>query len=147
MRMALRNGACRGRCATIRTRLRSLLGLSFTLFPSWGAATSDGVDALWKRGTMADLAANEDAAPAGRIDTELAYGFATPDGRAIGTPLAGVSLSESGRDSRLGYRLGFGSSLDLGIFSPILLPPVDAENFRENPAIIRESGRALSFPA
>ena len=94
-------------------RPSSELGPSFTLSPSWGARTSGGVDALWKRADMAALAANDDAAPAGRIDAELAYGFAILDGRAIGTPLAGVSLSESGRAFRVGYRIGLAHREDL----------------------------------
>ena len=85
----------------------SELGLSFTLSPSWGTGTSGGVDALWKRADMAALAANGYAEPAGRIDAELAYGFVTLDGLAIGTPLTGVSLSESMRAFRLGYRISF----------------------------------------
>ena len=93
----------------------SELGLSFTLSPSWGATASDGVDALWKRGAMADLAANDDAGPGGRIVAELGYGLPVLGGSGTGTPLAGVALSETGRDFRLGYRLGFGSALDMGI--------------------------------
>ena len=91
----------------------SELGPSFTLSPSWGAWTSGGVDALWKRADIAALAANDEAAPAGRIDAELAYGFATLDGLAIGTPLTGVSLSESMRAFRLGYRISLVHREDL----------------------------------
>ena len=91
----------------------SELGPSFTLSPSWGAWTSGGVDALWKRADIAALAANDEAAPAGRIDAELAYGFATLDGLAIGTPLTGISLSESMRAFRLGYRISLAHREDL----------------------------------
>ena len=81
----------------------SELGLSFTLSPSWGTGTSGGVDALWKRADMAALAANGYAEPAGRIDAELAYGFVTLDGLAIGTPLTGgLAVGEyEGLPSRL----------------------------------------------
>ena len=91
----------------------SELGLSFTLSPSWGTGTSGGIDALWKRADIAALAANEYATPAGRIDAELAYGFVTLDGLAIGTPLTGVSLSESMRAFRLGYRISLAHREDL----------------------------------
>ena len=91
----------------------SELGLSFTLSPSWGTGASGGIDALWKRADIAALAANEYATPAGRIDAELAYGFVTLDGLVIGTPLTGVSLSESMRAFRLGYRISLAHREDL----------------------------------
>ena len=93
----------------------SELGPSFTLSPSLGVASSGGVDALWESGSMAALAASDDRAPGGRLDAELGYGFAVSGVGGVGTPYAGVSLSESGRDFRLGYHLGFDPSLDLGI--------------------------------
>ncbi len=93
----------------------SELGPSFTLSPSLGSASSGGADALWESGSMADLAASDDRAPGGRLDAELGYGFAVSGVGGVGTPYTGVSLSESGRDFRLGYHLGFDPSLDLGI--------------------------------
>ena len=51
-------------------------GLSLTLAPTWGAASS-GVDGLWSRQTTAGLAPQGTrAAPAGQVNAEVGYGVA-----------------------------------------------------------------------
>ncbi len=49
------------------------------------------------------------------VDTELGYGFPVLGGSATGMPWAGVSVSGGIPEYRLGYRMGFGSDLRLGI--------------------------------
>ena len=78
-------------------------GVSLSLSPSWGASGSGGTEALLRRHTMGGIAADDDSASDGRLEAELGYGFAVFDGRATGTPWAGLRLSEDDRDVRLGY--------------------------------------------
>ena len=82
----------------------SALGPAVALTPSWGAPSSGGVAALLGRETLVGLAANE-AASAGRLDAEAAYGLAVFGGRATGTPYLRVGQSEAFREVRMGYRL------------------------------------------
>ena len=49
------------------------------------------------------------------VDTELGYGFPVLGGSATGTPWTGASVSGGVPEYRLGYRLGFGSDLRLGL--------------------------------
>lgn len=44
--------------------------------------------------------------PASRLEAELRYGHRVVSGGLVGTPYAGLGLSESGRDYRIGWRLG-----------------------------------------
>ena len=90
-------------------------GLSLSLKQSMGSASSGGMDALWERGTGARLAVNDNAGLGGQFDARAAYGFSVFGSLVTGTPWAGVSLSERGRDFRFGYSLGFGPSLDMGV--------------------------------
>ena len=77
-------------------------GLSLTLAPSWGAASSE-VNGLWTRQTTAGLAPQgRTRAPAGRLNAEVGYGFA-PFGTGLLTPYAGAVLSD-GEDQN--YRVG-----------------------------------------
>ena len=92
----------------------SEIGPSMNLSLSRGA-TSGGADALWRRETMAGIAANDDYAPGGGLEAEFGYGFSVLDGRAVGTPHAGVLLSDRGEALRLGYGLGFGRSSKLNL--------------------------------
>ena len=82
----------------------SALGPAVALTPSWGAPSSGGVAALLGRETLVGLAAYE-AASAGRLDAEAAYGLAVFGGRATGTPYLRVGQSETFREVRMGYRL------------------------------------------
>ena len=68
---------------------------------SWGGDARSGADAMWGRETMAELAHNG-AVNGTRLDTEIGYGLPLGN-RFVGTPRAGVSTSEYGRDYRLGY--------------------------------------------
>ena len=77
------------------------LGFTARVAPSWGGDARSGADAMWGRETMAGLAHNG-AANGTRLDTEIGYGLPVGN-RFVGTPRAGVSTSEYGRDYRLGY--------------------------------------------
>ena len=50
-----------------------------------------------------------------RVGAEFGHGLPVLGGVAIGTPWVGASFSERRRDWRLGYRLGFGSHVRLGV--------------------------------
>ena len=80
-------------------------GFTFSLAPSWGTASSGGMDALMARETMAGLETNEEHDPAGLVDAVVAYGFAVTNGRFTATNYAGIRLMESSRDWRLGWQL------------------------------------------
>ena len=92
----------------------SELGASMGLSLSRGAS-GDGADELWRRTTMAGIEADDGHAPGGSLEAEVGYGFSVLDGRAVGTPRVGVSLSDIGESFRLGYGLGFGRSSELNV--------------------------------
>ncbi len=91
-------------------------GLSMSLTPSWGAAPG-GSERLWAMPEASRLAANDNAAPSGRLDAEVGYGMAVLGGRFTGTPNLGFGVSDTAREYRMGWRLasvasGFELSLD-----------------------------------
>ena len=107
-------------------------GLALTLRQSWGGSPTGGMDALLGRETLAGLADNgATTATAGRLEAELGYGIAMFGGRFTGTPEIGVGLSDTGRDYRLGWRLGLGSgggaSFELGLEATRREPANDNE--------------------
>ena len=90
-------------------------GLSFTLSPSWGNASS-GVERLWSRHDTAGLAVDGDFEPGSRLEAELGYGMGVPGGRGVLTPYAGLALSGGGeRAWRFGGRLKLGPDATLGL--------------------------------
>ena len=81
-------------------------GLSFSLAPSWGAASTGGADALIGRGTLAGLSRNETRPRVARLGAELSYGFPAFARRFTGTPYLGLGLTtQGGRQVRIGWRL------------------------------------------
>ncbi len=91
-------------------------GLSMSLTPSWGADPG-GSERLWAMPEASRLAANDNAAPSGRLDAEVGYGMAVLGGRFTGTPNVGFGVSDTAREYRMGWRLasvasGFELSLD-----------------------------------
>ena len=80
-------------------------GLSASLTPSFGVDPG-GSERLWALPASSGLAANGDAAPSSRLDTELGYGLPVFGGGFTGTPNVGLGLSGDGaRDLRVGWRL------------------------------------------
>ena len=95
-------------------------GLMASLAPSYGV-DPEGSGQLWALPASSGLAANGEAEPSSRIDTEMGYGLALLGGRFTGTPNVGLGLSGDGaREYRMGWRLtpaapgasGFEISLD-----------------------------------
>ena len=84
-------------------------GLSLTLAPSWGSAAS-GTERLWSERDATALAVGDEVEPGGRLEAIVGYGMPLLGGRFTGTPEFGFGLSESGRDWRLGWRLGLARS-------------------------------------
>ena len=93
-------------------------GLSLTLAPTWGNAAS-GMERLWSARNARVFAESEHVEAQGRLEATVGYGMPMFDGRFTGTPELGLGLSESGRDWRLGWRLGLAGSgrvaLGLGV--------------------------------
>ena len=80
------------------------LGFNARVAPSWGGEARSGAEALWGRDTMAGLG-HGGFASGNRLDGEVGYGLPVGS-RFVGTPRAGFSTSEYGRDYRVGYGLG-----------------------------------------
>ena len=89
-------------------------GLSLTLAPTWGAASS-GIDGLWSRQTTAGLAPQgARPSPTAQLNAEIGYGLAAPFGPGLLTPYAGTVLSDgAARTYRLGTRWTAVSGLSL----------------------------------
>ena len=101
-------------------------GLSFTLAPTLGAASS-GVERLWSLRDAQELANDDEFEPEGRLDAEVGYGVPV-FGALTGTPYAGLGLSESGRDWRLGWRVSPGTTafdFELGLEGTWAVPADD----------------------
>ena len=94
-------------------------GLSFTLSPAWGAASS-GVERLWSARDARGLSPGAGFEAGQRLEGELGYGLGLFGGRFTGTPNVGFGLSDAAREVRIGWRLtsavrgdpGFEVSLD-----------------------------------
>ena len=101
-------------------------GPSLTLTQRMGGQASGGADALLERGTLAGLAANDNAGVDSgllsrrRLEVRFGYGFPAFGDRFTSTPELGFGLSEAVRDYRLGWRLSRSAragSLDLSLES------------------------------
>ena len=79
-------------------------GLSFSLSPTWGAASS-GVERLWSARDARGLSPVGEFEAGQRLEGELGYGLAAFGGRFTGTPNAGFGLSDGAREVRIGWRL------------------------------------------
>ena len=79
-------------------------GLSFSLAPTYGAASS-GVDRLWSARDARGLAPGGEFEPESRLEGELGYGLGLFGDRFTGTPNVGFGFSDTARDYRIGWRL------------------------------------------
>ena len=84
-------------------------GFTMSLRQTLGASSTGGADALMGRETLTGFGANDNSG-ARRLELTAGYGIAMFGGRFTGTPDVGVGFSDTGRDYRLGWRLGLGSS-------------------------------------
>ena len=84
------------------------LGPSLTLRHSVGVSATGGVSALLNPDTARRLAANDDGDEFDRrrFEAVLGYGHPVLGHRFIGTPELGMGVSDTGREVRLGWRLG-----------------------------------------
>ena len=79
-------------------------GLSLTVAPVWGAASS-AVERLWSLRDARGLAPDGGAEAGRRIEAELGYGFGLGVTPGVLTPFAGLSLGDGGgRAWRTGAR-------------------------------------------
>ena len=83
----------------------SARGLSLAVRPGFGTSSPHGEGALLDGRTMGPMGREAGVAPDARLEAELAYGWPAFAGRFIGTPHAGLGVSEAGRDHTLGWRL------------------------------------------
>ena len=79
-------------------------GLSFSLAPTYGAASS-GVGRLWSARDAQGLAPGGEFEPERRLEGELGYGMSVFGDRFTGTPNVGFGISDRARDYRIGWRL------------------------------------------
>ena len=93
----------------------STLGPSLALSLSGGIEGWDRSGGLWGHDILADWGTQDGDPTDPRINAEFGYGFPILGGSGTGTPWVGASISEQSRDWRLGYRLGFGSHVNVGI--------------------------------
>ena len=93
----------------------STLGPSLALSLSGGIEGWDRSGGLWGHDILADWGTQDGDATDPRIDAEFGYGSPILGGSGTGTPWVGASISEQSRDWRLGYRIGFGSRVNVGI--------------------------------
>ena len=90
-------------------------GLSLTVAPSWGAASS-GVERLWSLADGGRLAGNGDFEPEVRLEAEVGYGLGFGGTNGVVTPYAGLSFVDGGsRAVRSGARWMFGPGASLAL--------------------------------
>ena len=94
---------------------RSESGPYLALSSSLGTVGPGRSDAPWRSRATSGSTSGIGAVPSTSLDAEFGYGFPVMRSSGTGTPWVGMSWSDSRRDLRLGYRLGFGSSVRLGL--------------------------------
>ena len=116
-------------------------GLSLTLAPTWGAASS-GIESLWSRQTTAGLAPQGTrSAPTGRLNAEVSYGVAAPFGTGLLTPYAGTVLTDgAARTYRVGTRLELTGGWTPGV-------TLSLEGQRQEPVGPQPINQGLQFQA
>ena len=90
-------------------------GLTLSLTPSYGVDPG-GSERLWMMPDAHALAANEDADPTSRLDTEVGYGLGGPAGLGVVTPYAALGLAgDNARTWRTGARWQLAPDVTLGL--------------------------------
>ena len=82
-------------------------GPQLSLTQTLGSASPGSAEALFRRGTLDGLAANDngDDRRSRRLEARLGYGFAAVGDRFTWTPEVGIGLSDTGREMSFGWRL------------------------------------------
>ena len=90
-------------------------GLSLTLAPVWGAASS-GVSHLWSLPGGRSLAQAEEFDPTARLAGEIGYGIGLRGNMGVATPYAGLSMENGvSRTLRVGTRWNIAPDASLGL--------------------------------
>ena len=90
-------------------------GLSLTLAPSWGNASS-GVDQIWSPQGTHGLSDEEEFEAESRLQGEIGYGLSLSRIPGVVTPYTGMTLGEAGeRAWRTGARWQVGANGALGL--------------------------------
>ena len=90
-------------------------GLTLSLTPSYGVDPY-GSGRLWMMQDASGLAANDDAAPSSRLDTEVGYGLGAPAGLGVLTPYAALGLAgDDTRTWRAGTRWQVAPAVSFGL--------------------------------
>ena len=90
-------------------------GLSFSVTPSWGNASS-AAERMWSARDAAGLAQGDDFEAKTRFETELGYGLRAPRGLGAITPYTALTLSDGGARTWRGgarWKLSDATSLNL----------------------------------
>ena len=92
------------------------LGLTASLAPVWGAASS-GAERLWGQQSAAGLLTPDASEPdRGRLEAELGYGLPALRGKGVLTPYVRSALMAGGEQAwQLGTRLALAEKLDLSL--------------------------------
>ena len=90
------------------------LGLTLAVAPSWGVASSRA-DQLWREVVPSLASTASNAGGTARLESEIGYGVAAFNGRAIVTPYAALGLADNSRDWQIGSRFSFSPALDISI--------------------------------
>ena len=90
-------------------------GVSFTLAPSWGNASS-GMDQIWSPHGAHELSRDEEFEARSRLQGEIGYGLTVRRIPGVLTPYTGMTLGDSGgRAWRIGARWQMGTNAALGL--------------------------------
>ena len=88
-------------------------GLSFSVAPAWGNASS-GAERMWSARDAAGLAPGDDFEAASRLEAELGYGLRAPRGLGAITPYTGLTLGDGARRTwRAGARWKLSEAMSL----------------------------------
>ena len=88
-------------------------GLSLTLAPSWGAASS-GTEQLWSLRDTGGLGRDSELETESRLEGEIGYGLGLANAPGVLTPFAGITLGD-GRTLRAGTRWQVSPDAALGV--------------------------------
>ena len=91
-------------------------GVSFTLAPSWGNASS-GMDQIWSPQSTHELSSDEEFEARSRLDAQLGYGLRLSRIPGVVIPYAGMTLGDAGNGAawRSGVRWNANTNATVGV--------------------------------